>query len=272
LNRERHALQTTLKSLPSLDSALAGASQRTEQFVTKHPRTLTSIVVMGLAGFAAAAFGIAPMAPDAADLPKHTVTQSVTSEGLSAQLEALAEHELELYRSDLTRGSDTPDTLLRRLNVEDAAAAAFLRSDPIARKVLAGRSGKMVQVRTAASGDLEEMVVRYAAENPAQLATHFTRIRIVRFGDRFMARAETAPLASQVRMGSGLVRGSLFASIDEARLPDLVGTQLAEIFANDIDFHRGLRKGDSFSVIYEALTADGEPITWNQASGRVLAA
>ena len=39
----------------------------------------------------------------------------------------------------------------------------------------------------------------------------------------------------------------------------------------DIDFRRELRRGDNFHVVYEALTADGEPITWNQASGRVLA-
>ena len=29
--------------------------------------------------------------------------------------------------------------------------------------------------------------------------------------------------------------------------------QLADIFASDIDFHRDLRKGDRFSVVYEML-------------------
>ena len=46
------------------------------------------------------------------------------------------------------------------------------------------------------------------------------------------------------------------------------------MFSTEIDFHRELRKGDSFTVIYEALTADGEPITWasgNEMTGRVLA-
>ena len=54
------------------------------------------------------------------------------------------------------------------------------------------------------------------------------------------------------------------------RIPDAVATQLAEIFATDIDF-RALRKGDRFSVVYETLDADGEPITWGR-TGRVLAA
>ena len=47
---------------------------------------------------------------------------------------------------------------------------------------------------------------------------------------------------------------------------------MAEIFAADIDFHHELRKGDTFSVVYEALTADGEPVTWAVPTGRVLSA
>jgi len=50
---------------------------------------------------------------------------------------------------------------------------------------------------------------------------------------------------------------------------------MVEMFSTEIDFHRELRKGDSFTVIYEALTADGEPITWgsgDEMTGRVLAA
>ena len=64
----------------------------------------------------------------------------------------------------------------------------------------------------------------------------------------------------------------LFAASDEARVPDAVAIQMAEIFAADIDMHRELRRGDTFSVVYESMTADGEPIGWGQSSGRVLAA
>jgi len=51
-----------------------------------------------------------------------------------------------------------------------------------------------------------------------------------------------------------------------------VATQLIEIFSADVDFHRELKRGDTFSVAFEALTADGQPITWNDATGRILAA
>ena len=33
-------------------------------------------------------------------------------------------------------------------------------------------------------------------------------------------------------------------------------TQIAEIFSGDIDFHKDLRKGDRFSIVYETLEGD----------------
>ncbi|HET6598693.1 MAG TPA: M23 family metallopeptidase [Burkholderiaceae bacterium] len=212
------------------------------------------------------------MMPDASDLPKHLVTENVTSEDIQSQLDALAEHALQLYRTDLTRSSDTADTLLKRLNVSDAAAADFLRTDPVARALLTGHGGKMVQVQTDENGALTELVARYAATDAALQDTHFTRLSITRSGDKFHASTETAALASQVRIGSGTVRSSLYAATDDARIPDSVANQIAEVFANDIDFRRELRRGDTFSVVYEALTADGEPITWGSSAGKLMAA
>ncbi|MFX8156778.1 hypothetical protein ABTL03_20020, partial [Acinetobacter baumannii] len=58
---------------------------------------------------------------------------------------------------------------------------------------------------------------------------------------------------------------------DDANIPDAIASQMADMFSGDIDFHRELRKGDRFSVVYEALTADGEPITWDGGVGRLLA-
>jgi murein DD-endopeptidase MepM/ murein hydrolase activator NlpD len=262
-----------LKSLDNFDLAMAAVGERAGRFIAAHPRGLTTAVMLSLAGFAVTAFGIAPMAPDASDLPKRIVTENVTPEDVQSQLDALADHELQLYRNDLTRSSDTADSLLKRLNVSDAAAAQFLRTDPTARRLLEGRGGKMVRVRTDENGKLTELIARYAASDPDQLATHFTRLAIRPIAGKLLAMIETVPLATQVRLGSGTIVTSLFAATDEARIPDNVATQLADVFSTDVDFHHQLRKGDTFSVVYEALTADGEPITWGPTSaGRVLAA
>nr|WP_240636095.1 M23 family metallopeptidase [Caldimonas tepidiphila] len=258
--------------MESLKRGFLETVARTQHWAHRHPRRIAAAVMTVLLGTGVTAFGVAPLAPDAADLPQRLIAEAVTPLPLDPQIEALIEHGYQLTRNDVTRSSDTADSLLSRLGVVDARAAAFLRQDPLARQVLAGRPGKMVQARTGPSGELLELIARYPAASDQQFSTHFTRLTIARDGDSLRARSEQAPLNARVRLGGGTIRSSLFAATDEARLPDTVATQMAEIFSNEIDFRRDLRRGDTFTLLYEALEADGEPVLWNQSVGRVLAA
>lgn len=247
------------------------ALRRVDAALRRNPRRLTSAVVVMLLGTAVTAFGVAPLAPDAATLPRRVVTQGIETAGLATQLHALDIQALSLYRSELTRSSDTADTLLARLGIDDPEAAAFLRRDGLARTLLDGRPGKMVQALTT-GGRLHELIARSPAQAAAQAATHFTRLVVARDALGLIARSEQAPLATEIKLGSGTIQSSLFAAADDSRLPEAVTVQLAELFSTDIDFRRDLKRGDTFTVLYEALTADGEPVAWNQAYGRVLAA
>jgi murein DD-endopeptidase MepM/ murein hydrolase activator NlpD len=75
-------------------------------------------------------------------------------------------------------------------------------------------------------------------------------------------------MTTSSRLSGGIIHSSLFAATDAANIPDAVAVQVAELFSGNIDFRRALRKGDRFSVVYETLEADGEPLS----SGRVLSA
>ena len=255
------------KRLQQLRTAINSA----EAFAAKHPRALTASVVGALSCFAVTAFGIAPLAPDAAALPKRTLVETLETPSIEAQLDELAALRIGLTRAEATRSSDTPDTLLKRAGAFDPAAAAFLRADPLGRRVLQGRAGKMVHVTADASGQVQKIVVRFPAEQAEQQGSHFTRLTIERNGDGFTARTEQAPLQTQVTLGSGSIRTSLFAATDDANIPDAIASQMADMFSGDIDFHRELRKGDRFSIVYETLTADGEPVPWDGGVGRLLA-
>ena len=248
-------------------------AQEIERFGKRHRVGLVLSIVAMLCGTAITAVAIAPMVPDAGRLPQRLLIEAVAPVGLQSQLDELAAQELTLTRNEITRATDTAESLLARLNVRDAAAALFLRTDFTARQLLAGRGGKMVQARTAADGSLQDLVARYPSDQPEQLTTHFTRLALLRAEDgRWRATARTVPYASQTRLASGTIRNTLFGATDEAGLPDAVAAQLADMFSTDIDFHRQLRKGDTFSLVYETLTADGEPVVWNEGAGRVLAA
>jgi len=238
-----------------------------------HRRSATAVAVLLLAGTGVTAFGIAPLAPDAAELPRRLVREEVQPEALAPQFEALADVALDLRRSDTTRASDTADSLLKRLGATDPTAAQWLRTDPLARRLLEGRAGKMVSAQVNGSGQLTSLIARFAVDDDEHGQARFGRLRLERDAQgQWQSHLEQAPLEATTRLASGTIRSSLFAATDESNIPDAVAVQMAEMFSGDIDFHRELRKGDTFSVVYETLTADGEPINWNQGAGRVLAA
>lgn len=243
--------------------------------VRRHPKTFSAIVtaVLGLSGVTA--FGVAPLSMvDSTPKNIQMVTESVSPEGLAEQAEALAEYEMLLHRSDLTRSTDTADTLLRRLGVSDPEASAFLRKDPVARTILSGRPGKMLRAVTESTpggGELQELIARGPAADKDKLGSHFTRITVRRNEQGLTATSEQVPLQVETRSGAATVTTTLFAATDEARMPDNITSQMAEMFDNDINFRKDIRRGDSFAVVYETMTADGEPVTWAGTAGRVLA-
>ena len=239
--------------------------------MSRNPRTVGGTLIASMLGFAATAFGIAPLtAPQVQQPPRRVVIEQVAPTNTRHQLDQIAETDLQMLRNDLTRSSDTADSLLSRVGVIDNEATTFIRSDLIARKVLSGHAGKMIQVRTNAAGTLQELVARYPTDNPLQANTHFNRLRITRDPFGFSTQLQTVPLVAQVKLGTALVQHSLFSATDEANIPDAVARQVAEIFANDFDF-RQVPRGARVSVVYETLTADEEPVAWRQV-GRILAA
>lgn len=230
----------------------------------RHPKRVAGSLAALLLGTGVTAFGVAPLAPDASDLPVRQVLESVQTLPLQAQLDALADHRIKLFRSDSTRSNDTFDTLLKRLNINDPAAAAFMRNDANARLALAGRPGKTVHVEADDAQALAKFSTRWPTDDEAM----FKRLVVERTGSAFTSRIESAPYVANARLASGVIQSSLFAATDEARIPDAVAVQIAEMFSSEIDFRRALRRGDRFNVVYEALEADGEPLR----TGRVLSA
>lgn len=249
---------------PMISRRMAHAGADVRDWVQRHHRALlAAVAALGLGG-GGAAFAVANLAPDPALLPVREVVEAVEPLPIEPQIEALRTGSLTLHRTELSRSNDTADGLLARLGTIDPAAAAFLRGEPLLRQHLWGRAGRVITAEATAAGLLQRLTMRWAPEDDGQ----FRRLIIERRGVSFETRLESAPLAASLRLGSGVIRSSLFAATDEQRIPDAVAVQLAEIFSGDIDFHRALRRGDRFSVTYEVLQADGEPLR----TGRVLAA
>lgn len=230
-----------------------------------HPKHVTAVLAALMLCGGGGAFAVAALEPEPSSVVVRQVLEVVKPLPVQEQLDVLDVHSFNLFRSDVTRASDTVEKLLSRLGVEDPLAAAYLRADPTIRAQLLGRAGRAVTAEASENHTLHKLSARWVAQDNGS----FKRLVVERVApDRFASRVETAPLVPATRMGSATVRTSLFAAADEARIPDRVVGQVVEIFSADIDFHRGLRTGDRFNVVYEALEADGEPMR----TGRILSA
>lgn len=217
-----------------------------------------------LLGTGVTAFGIAPLAPDVSALPVTQIVESLSLEPLAPPTDLAPGAAMTLFRSDIVRRDDTAQSLLQRLGVRDAAALSHLRDDGMARLLFSGRAGKTVSVETDDQHRLLRLTARWLPDDERS----FNRLVVERNASGWHSQVETGQLLASSRLASGVIRSSLFAATDAANLPDSVAVQLAELFSNDIDFRRDLREGDRFSVVYESLEADGEPMR----AGRVLSA
>lgn len=165
-------------------------------------------------------------------------------------------------REERIQRSDTVATLLSRLGVQDEPAFAFLRQQPETQHIFRQlRPGKIVMARTSDSGEL--LTLTFPLNGPQDNA-----LAVEKHNGGYKVSEIAQALSAQAVMKAGEIRSSLFAATDAIGLPDSIATQMADIFGGDIDFHRDLRRGDRFSVVYEMLFSHGQPAR----SGRILAA
>lgn len=250
LNRFRSRLLSAGSSSKRL---LLGSSRKTR---------IVSVSALALALCAFGAAGVAPMAPDAENVQVKSIAQHLDLPKLSDQIAALGTAQQTYFAEERVRAGDTLGTLLDRLGVEDAAASAFIKSDPVARAILQLRAGRQISAEVSESGALQ----RLSGLLPDS-AGNMVNLNIKRDGDHFRATQSPVALERRIEMRSGEIRSSLFAATDAAQVPDSVAMQLVDMFSTNIDFGSELRRGDRFNVVYETFWQNGQYVR----SGRVLA-
>jgi len=221
--------------------------------LANHKRWLVAISAVPLFGVVAA-FGTAP------DTDTRDIQQEIIVEALELpQAVATDSGAFDFWREERVERGDTLGSLLNRLGVsseEIPAALSASRDSPILVRMIAGRT---VLARVTSSGRL--ISLRYMASDD-RLAS------LERVGEGFRAKEEQVQLEGQTVMRSGEISSSLYGATDAAGIPDSIASMLAEVFSGDIDFHRDLRKGDRFSVVYETYYHAGTTVR----TGKLLAA
>jgi len=200
------------------------------------------------------AFGIAP----------DTQTGSVSLHTVVEELRLpLREPEntvpVEFWREGRILRGDTIARVLARLDVNESDVLSLLRNVKELQPLRQLMPGKTVQVIT---GDLGELLVLRYVNNNGSIFTAEKK------AGRFIFNEQPLALERRSATKSSEIKSTLFAATDAADLPDSIATQIAEIFSSDIDFHRDIRQGDRFSVVYEMYYDAGKAVK----SGRVMAA
>jgi len=212
---------------------------------------IPAVAALALSGVVAAFATIPPQSDAELTLARSLAPASVV---LDPAAEVLPTPE-RYIREERFQSGETLAALLTRLGVAEGDIDKLLRFKDLRRL----RPGSTVTGEINAEGELARL---YFLGSRDSLGV------VTRRDDTFVISEEKATLETRVVMRSGVIRSSLFAATDAMQIPDPVAMQLADIFGGDIDFHRGLRKGDRFSVVYELQTFNGQPVR----TGRVLAA
>lgn len=207
--------------------------------------------VLALSGAALAALGSVPGQP---------ALEQVVSVALPApEIVSIDDEDRGVFREERIQRGDTLASLLARLGVDDADALRYLRSHRDAHAFSGNlRPGRNVRAETSTEGEL--ISLSYAL-SPTEV------VRVTRTDDGFATAKAEMRLERRVHMRGAEIRHSLFGAADAVGLPDSVTMQVAEIFGGDIDFHKDIRRGDRFRVVYEMLYHEGEFVR----AGRVLA-
>jgi murein DD-endopeptidase MepM/ murein hydrolase activator NlpD len=212
---------------------------------------IAAAVTLALCGAVVAFATIAP-SPDAEVL----LGRVAIAEPLPIRTEeALLPAPTSYIREERFQRGDTLAAVLGRLGIAETDVQRLARMPQT--RVL--RTGSTLTAEVRLDGELVSLNFLGARE---------ALVRIERDGDGLRATEERDALGIQTVMKSSVIRLSLFGATDAAGIPDSVAMQLADIFGGDIDFHRDLRKGDRFSVVYEQHVLNGRAVR----AGRVLAA
>jgi murein DD-endopeptidase MepM/ murein hydrolase activator NlpD len=209
---------------------------------------IIGIALLAVSGVVA--FAIAPSREQAAEPQKMPIV-----EALAIRPDAVPAPK-SYFREELFQRGDTLAAFIERLGIDGAHAVRLAK----VRALQQLRPGTHVSAEVSADG--EPVALSF-------LSGRDTLVKIQAEANGFYrVTDDRAQFYTRVAMKSGVVQSSLFAAADEAGIPDGIAMQLGDVFGGDIDFHRDLRKGDQFAVVYEMHYLGGRPVR----AGRVLAA
>ena len=150
--------------------------------------------------------------------------------------------------AEIIKNDDTLASIFHRMGIKDNEAVQFFARDASAEQIRRLIPGKLIFAEVTEQGHLQSLSYQFSEDKYYK----FSRI-----AESIVSKNVDNVYLRQVIVKSGKIESSLYAATDKAELSDRLANTLANLFSTKIDFHKDLRKNDSFKVIYESFYKDG---------------
>lgn len=194
-----------------------------------------------------------------------TATPGTSSDAKNAELseeelsQAPAPEPDSLTKTVVVANGDTLSTVFSKVGLSPSVMHAVLSSSKDAKQFSRLKIGQSLEFQLTEQGDLAAL--RSKLNSLETLALEKT-------SDGYTFRKEQIKPEINSVYARGEIDSSLFLAAKRAGLSHNLTMDLANVFGYDIDFALDIRKGDSFEVIYEEKTVEGQRV----GTGNILAA
>lgn len=163
------------------------------------------------------------------------------------------------WREFTVKSGDSLAALFKRADIKPKQLDELMKSGDAAKKLRKIFPKDTIRLLSDADGVLQAL--RYDIN-------HKSYLMVEREEGVLTAKTYNHQIETRETHASGVIDSSLFLAAKEAGISQNVIMELANVFGWDIDFALDIRKGDTFTVLYEELYRNGEKIS----DGDILAA
>jgi len=163
------------------------------------------------------------------------------------------------WREFTVKSGDNLALLFKRAKIKPQQLDELMKSGDAVKKLTRIFPKDTIRVLSDTDGMLQAL--RYDINHKSYLMVERTHGVLV-------AKTYNHQIETRETHASGVIDSSLFLAAKESGISQNIIMELANVFGWDIDFALDIRKGDSFSVLYEELYRNGEKIS----DGNILAA
>jgi len=157
----------------------------------------------------------------------------------------------------VVKKGDTLSVIFKRLSLSNTTLYQIINSGKQAKRLTRIKPGQKFTIGLNRNNEVESL--QFALNQVDTLIVE--KQSAAGKTKKFISRIDSKEIDVQQQFASGTINNSLFSSASKAGLSSSMTMKLAHIFGWDIDFALDIRKGDTFSILFEENYIDGKKVS-----------